>query len=102
MGWVVKSWRIDALTELVGAATVRELADAVAYLAALEAFGVQTRDQVAAQRRLLCPPRLVVPEARNPAVVRVAGRPARRRRATLHDSPLPELFAAAAQRASPV
>jgi len=95
MGWVVKSWRVEALTELVGTATARELADAVAYLAALEAFGLQTRDQVAEQRRRLRPPRVTVPEPVAPVVVRSA----RPRRATLYESPLPALFAAAGCRA---
>ncbi len=91
MGWVVKSWRVEALTELVGTATARELADAVAYLAALEAFGVQTRDQVAEQRHRLRPPRVTVPES----ITQVVRRSARPRRATMYESPLPELFAGA-------
>ena len=99
MGWVVKSWRIEALTELVGAAPARELADADAYLAALEQLGLETRDQVARQRRRLRPERVVAPAP--PALVgsRDATRPLRRCRATLHDSPLPALFAAAGRRA---
>jgi hypothetical protein len=99
MGWVVKEWRIEALAGLVSAASARELADAVRYLEALEEFGLQTREQVIAQRRRLRPARVVVPEPPAAlAVTRDPRRTARHSRATLRDSPLTELFAAAGRR----
>jgi hypothetical protein len=79
MGWVVKSWRVDA-HELVREKAARELADACAYLDALEQVGVETRRQVREQRRELR-----------------AADPPRRRRAVLRESPLTELFRATAQ-----
>jgi hypothetical protein len=76
MGWVVKSWRPEALM-----AARRELADTDAWLAELERFATETRAHVREQRR------------------RPAAEPAPSpRRAALHDSPLVELFRATAPR----
>jgi hypothetical protein len=82
MGWVVKSWRVDAQQIAAG----REVADARAYLDALEQVGVETRRQVREHRRAL---RSADPQ---PAPV-----PRAPRRAVLRESPLTELFRATAQ-----
>jgi hypothetical protein len=98
MGWVVKSWKTEELVALVladaerdarqlGRVVGRELADAAAHLLALEEFGVQTREAVRSRRRHR-------PESRPSET----GAPARAGRATLHDSPLAELFRATASR----
>jgi hypothetical protein len=114
MAWIVKSWRRDALAALADAEALsaareivlgaerkarrlerdarREAADADAYLAALERFGRETREQVAAHRRAIRPerperPELLPDEPDGPISVR-------RGRASLHDSPLNELFKA--------
>ncbi len=96
MGWVVKSWKTEELAARVLAdaerdaqrlsrAAGREAADATAYLLALEEFGVKTREAVRRRRRAESRPS-------------EAGAPARVGRATLHDSPLAELFRATASR----
>ena len=114
MAWIVKSWRRDALAALADAEALdaareivlgaerearriergarREAADAAAYLAELERFGHDTRDQVVAHRRGLRRerperPALVPDEPTGPISVRKG-------RATLRDSPLGELFRA--------
>jgi hypothetical protein len=114
MAWIVKSWRRDALAALADAEALdaareivlgaerearriergarREAADVDAYMAELERFGRDTREQVAAHRRGL---RATQPE--RPAVV--PEEPSgpisvRKGRATLRDSPLSELFRA--------
>ena len=111
MAWIVKSWRRDALAALADAEALdaaqeivrgaerdarriergarREAADADAYLAELERFGHDTREQVAAHRRGLHSerPAIVPDEPSGPISVRQG-------RATLHDSPLSELFRA--------
>jgi hypothetical protein len=76
MGWVVTSWRNEALER-----AAREVADAEAYLRALEELGVQTRERVRVQRHTLRTP----PPA--PAGV-----------SRLRQSPLAELFRATAAR----
>jgi hypothetical protein len=81
MGWVVKSWRVDGQQIAAG----REVADARAYLEALEQVGVETRRQVREQRRALRAPSPPEPAPRAP------------RRAVLRESPLTELFRATAQ-----
>jgi hypothetical protein len=114
MGWVVKSWSAERLAELadavareaarqtvldaerdarvLGRAAAREVADAVAYLEILEQLGVQTRLAVERQRAQV---RSQPPSPDPPAEpVPLPVPPARRRRATLHDSPLTELFRA--------
>jgi hypothetical protein len=105
MGWVVTSWKTERLAALLtdeaveAAAQVRrdaerdarrlrqaagrEAADAAACLLALEEFGVQTREAVRRRRR----------EESRPSEVAA---PARVGRATLHESPLAELFRATA------
>ncbi len=93
MGWVVKSFRTDAWAAL--ACARREVSDSAAYLEALERFGVETRAQVRADRARL----LGVPLAPRVLEPRPSGSiTARRGRATMHDSPLTELFAAAVAR----
>lgn len=82
MGWVVKSWNAEAVDRLVCDATRQELADGIAYLEELETFGVLTRRLVREKRAALRPP---APAPRFTAS---------RRRATLRDSPLAELFRA--------
>ena len=114
MAWIVKSWRRDALAALADAEALdaaqeivlgaerearrierdarRESADVDAYMAELERFGRDTREQVAAHRRGL---RATQPE--RPAVVPdepTGPISVRKGRATLHDSPLSELFRA--------
>ena len=89
MGWVVKSWNAEAVDRIVSDTARRELADGIAYLEELETFGVLTRRLVREKRA----------ELRTPPPPPVAPRPApritaRRGRATLHDSPLGELFRA--------
>lgn len=84
MGWVVKSWNAEAVDRLVSDATRQELADGIAYLEELETFGVLTRRLVREKRAELRPP------APAPAPRFTASR----RRATLRDSPLAELFRA--------
>jgi hypothetical protein len=114
MAWIVKSWRRDALAALADAealdaaqeivlgaerearrierAARREAADADAYLAELERFGHDTREQVAEHRRGLRAERpehvAVVPEEPTGPIS------VRKGRATLRDSPLSELFRA--------
>lgn len=105
MGWVVTSWKTERLALLLVAeavetaaqvrrvaerdarrlhqAATREAADATAYLLALEELGVQTREAVRCRRRAESQP---------------SDAPARVGRATLHDSPLAELFRATASR----
>ena len=83
MAWIVTSWRNEALT-----VAAREVADADAYLAALERFGVDTRGEVRRQRLEL---RADGPGA---TTVRAARKPARAR---LRESPLSELFRATAE-----
>jgi hypothetical protein len=77
MGWVVTSWRTDALER-----AAREVADADAYLHALEELGLETRERVREQRHVMLP---VGPAP--PAGV-----------ARLRQSPLAELFRATAAR----
>ena len=86
MGWVVKSWNAEAVDRIVSDTARRELADGIAYLEELETFGVLTRRLVREKRAELRTP----PPAPRPAP-RIT---ARRGRATLHDSPLGELFRA--------
>jgi hypothetical protein len=86
MGWVVKSWRVDA-QQIAQEAALREVADACAYLDVLEQMGVDTRHQVQQQRLALRAP---APAAPAPA----SRRPGR---AVLRESPLTELFRATAQ-----
>jgi hypothetical protein len=81
MGWVVKSWRVDA-QQIVREIATREVADASAYLDALEQVGIDTRRQVQEQRLAL---RADAPATRRPA------------RAVLRESPLTELFRATTQ-----
>jgi hypothetical protein len=76
MGWVVTSWRSEALER-----AAREVADADAYLRALEDLGIETRERVRAQRLT------VRPGPAPPAGV-----------ARLRESPLAELFRATAAR----
>jgi hypothetical protein len=110
MAWIVKSWRKEALAALADAEALdaaqeivlgaerearriersarREVADADAYLAELERFGRDTLGQVAAHRGARAGRRALAPEE-------PAGQiSVRRARATLHDSPLSELFRA--------
>jgi hypothetical protein len=121
MAWIVKSWRRDALAALADAEALdaareivlgaerearriergarREAADVSAYMAELERFGRDTRGQVAAHRRGLRsaqPERPERPAAARPVVPDEPTGPIRVRkgRATLHDSPLSELFRA--------
>jgi hypothetical protein len=105
MGWVVKSWRSDAL-EMVRNTAARETADARAYLQELEEMGLETRRLVHEQRQELRarrepppPPRRV---ERQPAAPPERARrepppPRRLERAVLRESPLTELFRATAQ-----
>ena len=97
MGWVVTSLKTERLAALVideaerdarrlRRAAGRETADAAAYLLALEEFGVETREAVRRRRRAR-------PESQgDETATRRVGR------ATLHDSPLAELFRATASR----
>lgn len=78
MGWVVKSWNAEAVDRIVSDTARRELADGIAYLEELETFGVLTRRLVREKRAGLRGPEIRVT----------------RRRATLRDSPLAELFRA--------
>jgi hypothetical protein len=78
MGWVVKSWNAEAVDRIVSDTARRELADGIAYLEELETFGVLTRRLVREKRAEL-----------RGHEIRVT-----RRRATLRDSPLAELFRA--------
>ena len=86
MAWVVKAWKPEALAAAerqarrVRRATRRETADAGAYLRVLEELGGELRDDVRAHRRKAPP---------EPAPGEIT---ARKGRATLHDSPLGELF----------
>jgi hypothetical protein len=91
----VKSWRGETLArEMLAAAerdarrlrrdAARECADAGAYLEELERFGEQTLADVRRRRSPARPPE-------------VAPTP-RRKRATMHDSPLSDLFRATAPR----
>ncbi|MDX6345641.1 MAG: hypothetical protein QOF84_431 [Streptomyces sp.] len=117
MGWVVKSWSVERLAELadavareaarqtvldaerearvLGRGAAREVADAIAYLEVLEQLGVQTRLAVERQRGLVRAEPAPGPEPAAEAAP-VGPAPTRRRRATLHDSPLTELFRATA------
>ncbi|HYM57936.1 MAG TPA: hypothetical protein VES79_08230 [Solirubrobacteraceae bacterium] len=101
MGWIVTSWKTERLALLLVAeavetaaqvrrvaerdaqrlhrAAAREAADAAAYLVALEELGVQTREAVRRRRQAESQP--------SDAAARVG-------RATLHESPLAELFRA--------
>jgi hypothetical protein len=97
MGWVVKSWNTESARAVVAdaerdarritRAAEREVADARAYLSALEQFGDATLAQVRERRSEL---RAAVPRVR-PLDPEPAPRP-RRRRASMRDSPLTELF----------
>jgi hypothetical protein len=114
MAWIVKSWRRDALAALADAEALdaaqeivlaaerearriergarREAADVDAYMAELERFGRDTREQVAAHRAGLRSerperPALLPDEPAGPISVRKG-------RATLRESPLSELFRA--------
>ena len=100
MAWIVTSWRSDALEAAEREArrasrrAAREVADAGAYLDALERFGIDTRGDVRRQRVAL---RTDGPGAATPT--RRATTSTRRpttstRRASLHESPLGELFRA--------
>jgi hypothetical protein len=105
MGWVVKAWHTEALATLlredprevvadaerdarrVTRAAAREVEDARAYLTALEQFGDATLAQVREHRSRIhsgaTSVRTLDPEP--------APKP-RRQRASMHDSPLTELF----------
>jgi hypothetical protein len=124
MGWIVKSWRLDALAALADAkaldaakeivegaerearrierAAQREAADLWTYLGELERFGLETSRLVAERRGELRATE--APQAARPAAPPVAPEePAgpisvRKGRATLRDSPLSELFRATAPR----
>jgi hypothetical protein len=123
MGWIVKSWRREALAALADAealdeaqaivraaerearrierAAHREASDVRAYLGELERFGVETSRQVAERRGELRAERPQPPAEPAPAVA--PEEPAgpisvRRGRATLRDSPLGELFRATVPR----
>jgi hypothetical protein len=101
MAWVVTSWRHEALQAAERRArqlerrAAREIADADAYLTALERFGVDTRREVRRWRvALRTDGSGASVEVRETAPARPA-RPARRTdRARLRDSPLAELFRA--------
>jgi hypothetical protein len=97
MGWVVKSWNTERARAVVAdaerdarrvtRAAEREVADARAYLTALEQFGDTTLAQVREHRSEL---RAGAPRVR-PLDPEPAPRP-RRQRASMRDSPLTELF----------
>ena len=114
MAWIVKTWRREALAALADAEALdaareivlgaecearriervarREAADTDAYLAELERFGRDTREQIAAHRRELrsvqpAPPPIVPAEPAGPINVSKG-------RAKLRESPLIELFRA--------
>jgi hypothetical protein len=111
MAWIVKSWRRDALAALADAEALdaareivlgaerearriersarREAADVDAYMAELERFGRDTREQIAAHRRDVRPERPAVAPDEPTGPISV-----RKGRATLRDSPLSELFRA--------
>lgn len=97
MGWIVTSWKTERLAALVmdeaerdarrlRRAAGREAADATAYLLALEELGLETREAVRHRRRAESESR-----PSDAPTARVG-------RATLHDSPLAELFRATASR----
>lgn len=117
MGWIVKSWRRDALAALadtealdaaqeivLGAerearrierAARREATDVRVYLEELERFGLETARQVAERRRgqpAVAPAPPIEPEEPSGPIS------VRKGRATLRDSPLSELFRATAPR----
>jgi hypothetical protein len=122
MGWVLKSWRTEWLdarassdarrraretvlraereARALSRAAAREVADAEAYLEILRQLGVEAHRLVDEQRRALgaaSPAPHVSPTAREPIAdePRPAGRTRTpRRRATLRESPLTELFRA--------
>ena len=118
MGWVVKTWRVeDELRSAERAArriertAARELADAAAHLDALELLGARTLEGVRRRRTAERPdppepagletvrsaPRadpILVPDPA-PLTVRAVRNP---RRSSLRDSPLSDLFKAAAAR----
>ena len=118
MAWIVKSWRRDALAALADAEALdaaqeivlgaerearriergarREAADVDAYMAELERFGRDTREQVAAHRDRLRSEQPERPERPAPVVPDEPSGPisVRKGRATLRDSPLGELFRA--------
>ncbi len=113
MGWVVKSVKPDAIealsSDLARAAAAeivadaerdarrarrcaaRETADALAYLEALETFGVLTRRLVRGRRQELRAGHAAAPPEAAPAPRRITRRPGR---ATLRESPLRDLFRA--------
>jgi hypothetical protein len=95
MGWIVTSWRSDALAAAerearrVSRGAAREVADARAYLDALERFGADTRAEVRRQRVAL---RTDGAGAATPVASR-----RKTARASLRESPLTELFRATAE-----
>jgi hypothetical protein len=93
MPWKVTSWRGDAEREARRAtrAAAREVADAGAYLDALERFGLDTRGEVRRQRVALRTDAAGAPVAVREGAARKPGR------ARLRDSPLRELFRATAE-----
>jgi hypothetical protein len=94
MAWIVTSWRSEALAAAerearrISRHATREVADADAYLEALERFGVETRGAVRQQRIRL---RTDGPGATTAGASRKPGR------ARLRESPLTELFRATAE-----
>ena len=92
MGWVVKSWNAEAVDQIVTDTARRELADGIAYLEQLETFGVLTRRLVREKRAALRAPAPPPPPAPRITARRGGGR----RRATMRDSPLADLFRATA------
>jgi hypothetical protein len=115
MSWVVKAWKPELLqaaereARRLRRAAGREADDAAAYLLVLEDLGIALREDVRRQRRAQEPRPLPIPEKRpaaaappapaaEPALVRhpkpaeVRATPSRPPRASLHDSPLSELF----------
>ena len=106
MAWIVTSWRTEALAAAerearrITRTATREVADADAYLAALEGFGVETRGEVRRRRlelRADGPGAATPATTRAPAVPATPNRGARPGRARLRESPLTELFRATAE-----
>lgn len=101
MAWKVTSWRNEALAAAerearrITRTATREVADAEAYLAALEHFGVDTRGEVR-RRRLELRADGSTPR-RGPRPAATTDRPPRPGRARLRESPLTELFRATAE-----
>jgi hypothetical protein len=110
MAWIVTSWRSEALAAAEREArrikrdAAREAADAEAYLAALERFGLDTRGEIRRRRHELRAdatpnrgPRPAAAPNRGPRPAAAPNRGPRPGRARLRESPLTELFRATAE-----